>query len=293
MIALSEFNIPEKGYPSQMCYVNGHIVMTGFTNDTIRVYHEETGSMLQEWNSCHMFPRLMAFEAEGKEYLLEGCTYYTCMAIRGYESPETSSSSKVFYEHMAPDAMMCKGPTGTIFLVEKKSVKQLRYSAGKFHLSGEFSCELEYVNEICYYEKYGIVVVLHEDCKTLTGVILATGQVAWKRTKIQFGSPAKVLDYFKDVLIIPDGRVCIFTLWKLFLLDPKTGTIVCELLDFTSSRCIRKIATRRNGFQQRFAIQHSNHSIDKIQISVFYLLPERCLPLRNIISDEENSNTHE
>ena len=132
--------------------------------------------------------------------------------------------------------------------------------------------------------------MLHEDQETLTGIILATGQVAWKRTEIQFGSPAIVLNYLRNVLIIPDGRVCIFNLWNLVVLDPKSGTIMYELLDFTSSGCIRKIATHNNGFQQRFAILHSRGDT---KISIFYLLPERCLPLRSIISDEENSKTNE
>ena len=49
--------------------------MTGFTPKTIRVYREETGSVLNEWNTCHLFPRLMVLDADGEEYLLESCIY--------------------------------------------------------------------------------------------------------------------------------------------------------------------------------------------------------------------------
>ena len=49
--------------------------MTGFAPKTIRVYREEIGSVLNEWNTCHMFPRLMAFGVDGEEYLLESCIY--------------------------------------------------------------------------------------------------------------------------------------------------------------------------------------------------------------------------
>ena len=115
---VSQFSIGEVKYSSEMCYVNGNIIMTGFTPKTIRVYHEETGSLLNEWNTCHMFPRLMAFETDGKEYLLEGCIY--CKVIRGYEFPETSSSHTPFHKHITPH-VMCKGPTDTILLFESRN----------------------------------------------------------------------------------------------------------------------------------------------------------------------------
>ena len=290
MTTLSQFNISGVEFLSEMCYLNGNIVMAGFTPETIRVYHEKNGSVLNEWKSCHRLPRLMGFEVEGKEYLLESCTF--CRVIRGYESPETSSSCKIFYEHTEHIAMMCKGPTGTLLLVEKKSIKQLRYSEEKFHLASEFSIKLEEVQDVCYYEKYGIVVVLHEDRETLTGVVLATGQTAW-RTKIHYGSPAKFLAHLKNVLIIPDGRVCIFNSRKLVVMDPKNGTIMYELLDFTNSGNIRKIVARTNGFQQIFAVHHRKGPLEETEISIFYLLPDWRLPLRNIISDEKNSKTNE
>ena len=141
-------------------------------------------------------------------------------------------------------------------LDDEKSIKQLRYSEDKFHLVDQFSFDLENIDNMCYYERYGIVIVLHRDWRTLTGIMLATGQVVWKHTEVQYRNPPNVsdpvtLDYFQDVLTIPDGRICVLNLWKLFVLDAKDGTIRYELLDVTGSGSIWKIATRTNGFQQK------------------------------------------
>ena len=141
MTTLSQFNTTEVDFPSAMCYVNGNIVMGGVHPKTIRVYHEGTGRVLNEWNSCHTYPCLLMFETEGKEYLLECCTL--CKVIRGYESPETTYSCKIMYEHTGHITLICKGPTGTILLVEQKSVKQLGYSDGKFHHASDFSVHLK------------------------------------------------------------------------------------------------------------------------------------------------------
>ena len=59
LVLVSQFKIGEMKYLSEMCYVNGNVVLTGFTPETIRVYHEETGSILNQWKSCHVLPRLM------------------------------------------------------------------------------------------------------------------------------------------------------------------------------------------------------------------------------------------
>ena len=275
MSFISQFDIGEMKYTSGMCYINGNLVMR--TAKTIRVYHEESGNILNEWKRCH-WSHLMAFKLHRKEYLLEGCV--DCKLIRGYESPETSSSYKIFKEDVTPNAM-CKGPKGTILVLEEHSIKQLSFSDGQFNLKNTFSFKLENIKNTCYCEKYGIVVVLHTDRKSLTGVRLATGEVVWKCTEITFGSPAKILLCFQDILTIPDGRICTFHFDKLFVLDPKNGTIRHELFSCEGPGCIWNVATRNNGFQQRFAIKHG--ILEQTQISVHYLMPERCLPLQTIV----------
>ena len=277
MTFISQFNSGEVKYNSQMCYVNGNIVNSGHTPETIRVYHQETGSILNEWNTCHVFPRLMAFEMEGKEYLLEGCK--VCEVVRCYESPETSSGYKTLCEDVVP-YVMCQGPNNTVLVFEEKNIiKQLRFSEGNLNLANKLSLELEDVANMCYCEKNGIVVVIQQDQKTFTGVALATGEVVWKHTKIKFGSPAKDLDYFRDVVTIPDGRICISTLQGLFVLDSKDGSIKYQLFDLEFRGIIWCTATCNNGYQQRLAIDHGHHG-EVEQISVYDLLPERWLPLQ-------------
>ena len=123
--------------------------------------------------------------------------------------------------------------------------------------------------------------MIHKDREFLRGVRLATGEVVWKHTQINFGSGTKVLDYFTDVFIIPDGRICIFNLFKLFVLDPKCGAIKYELFNQEGPGCIWSIATSNNGFHERFAIQHGK--LKQTQISVCGVLPVFCLPLQNIV----------
>ena len=290
MAFISQFTISEVKYTSQMCYVNGNLVMRGHSPETIRVYQEETGSVLQEWNSCHSIPCLMAFEMEGKEYLLTGCT--NCKVIGGYVSPETSSSHKILYEDIVPSAM-CKGPNNTVLVLDEKNViKQLRFFEGCFNLVHKFSYEFATVSNMCYCEQYGNVVLVNNDKKTLRGVALATGEVVWARTEIQFGSPTKVLNNLKDVLTISYGRICISTLRGLFVLDSKDGNIKYELFCLEGHGCIWCIATCDNGYQQRLAIHHGPYGEEE-HISFYKLLPEPWLPLQNIIPDEENAKTKE
>ena len=289
MISISQFPIGEVKYPSQMCYVNGNIVIRGFTPKTIRVYQEETGSVLNQWSTCHMFPRLITFQMEGKEYLLEGCR--DCKVICSYESPETSSSYKTLCKDIVP-YVMCQGPNNTVLVLdEKNTIKQLCFSGGRFNLVHKFSNELENVITMCYCEKNGIIVMIHTDKKSLTGVTLATEEVVWKHTEIQFGSPAKILSYFTDVFTISDGSICIFNLDELFVLDSKDGTIKYKLFHYKGLGWIWSIATSNIGFQQRFAFHHGK--LKQTQISLYKLLTERWLPLQNIMSDEEILQTNE
>ena len=155
---LSQFNIGEMRYPSEICYVNGNLVVhfVGATANTIRVFHEKSGRVLQEWNRCHARPHLMMFKINEKEYLLEGCRY--CRMIRGYESPETSSCNKIFYKDIAPDTM-CKGPNNTLLVLENNSIKQLHFSEGHFNLTEQFPYELEDVHNMCYCKNYGIIIL--------------------------------------------------------------------------------------------------------------------------------------
>ena len=144
---------------------------------------------------------------------------------------------------------------------------------------------------MCYCEKNGIVVVIQQDQKTVTGVALATGEVVWKHTGIKYASPAKVLDHFMDVFTIPDGRIYISSLQGLFVLDSKDDGIKDKLFQMESPGYIRSIATHNNGYQQRFAFHHGG--VEQTSISFYKLLPERWLPLQNIIPDEENAKTNE
>ena len=133
MTFISQFTVGEVKYPSQMCYVNDNLVTDRVTPETIRVYHEGTGSVLNEWNTCHIFPCLMEFQIEGKEHLLVGCMH--CKVIRGYESPETSSSYKTLHRDIVP-YVMCQGPNNTVLVLDEKNfIKQFRFSEGYLNLA--------------------------------------------------------------------------------------------------------------------------------------------------------------
>ena len=285
MTFMSQFPIGEVKYSSQMCYVNGNIVIRAQNPQTITVHHEETGILLQEWKTCHVFPALLSFEMEGKEYLLEGCT--VCRVIRSYESPEISSSYKTLYKDIYP-SIMCQGPINTVLVLEDNdSITQLRFSEGHFKIANIFSNEIKDIRNMCYCERNGIVVMVHinqNHQKTLTGVALATGEVVWKHTAIQFGFPPNVLDCFR----IPDGRICIDNLGKLFVLDTKDGSIKYKFFDLEIRGSIWSVATCCSGYQQRLAFQHGKLNRSNVEQISVYISPKRWLPLQNIIPDEEN-----
>ena len=124
-----------------------------FASGAIKVFDEETSSVLHEWKSCPGAKSLMAFEIDGKEYLLEGCD--TCGVIRGYESPEKSHSYTTFCETTKPN-MMCSGNANTIIVFEngptKGSIRQLRFDGGKF-LPDAFSFETNKVKDMTFSAK--------------------------------------------------------------------------------------------------------------------------------------------
>ena len=254
------FSIADTGmFVVTMCFVKGFLVVTGRPYGKCayktKVY-DERGTLLKEWEPCHAKACIMGFSVHGKEYLLESCTI--CQMIRGYEFPQIEC--KVLCERISANAM-CKGPDGTILVLhwEQKGIKQFRFSQGQFHLVKQFPMEFADAHSLCYSGQFAIL--LHKDTKTFTGINLATGEVVWQKTEIQFSSSNK----FRDILTLPDGRICIFTNKEIFALDPKDGTILCNLSDLKDKGMIRAVSTSHNSNQQILAIaQYTEISVYQI-----------------------------
>ena len=156
---------------------------------------------------------------------------------------------------------MCQGPDGTILVLhrEEKGIKQFCFSQDQFHFIKQFSLEFADAHNLCYSDQFA--TLLHKDTKTFTGINLATGEVAWQKTEIQFSSSNKL----RDILTLPDGRICIFTSKEIFALDPKDGTILCNLSDLKDKGIIRAVSTSHNSNQQILAIaQYTEISVYQI-----------------------------
>ena len=281
-----------------MCYVNGNLVVTtrpfGKPTWKTKVY-DERGRLLTEWEQCHWQPStsMMGYEIDGRDYLLVGCK--VCEMIRGYEFPQIKC--KILGKGISPGCM-CKGPDNTILVFEQKSIKQFRYSEGQFrlmeqvHLVREFSVGFRDVSGLCFSDNSGLVIVLHYDRKTLTGFHFTSGQVAWQHTAIIFGCSSQVLTDFRHILTLPDGRVCVFTNKESSVLDTTDGTILYMLHDFAEVNLISAVATCFNGNQQKLAIQHNGSRTRVYEVS-FQSPNLFCnFPLKDIITDDENTEAN-
>ena len=222
---------------------------------------DETGRLRKEWKPCHMLPTMMALKIHGKEYLLEGCI--TCEVIRGYEFPHTKS--KILCRHISPK-VMCKGPENTVLVFEevKKAIKQLRFCGGKLLEIQQFSAELEDVRGMCFSDKLGLAVLLHDDGKTITGINFASKKLAWQHTEIHFGFSSKCPNIC-DILMLPDGRLFVFTCKASFAMDPMDGSFLHKLIDLKDPGLIWTVTTCQSDKEQKLVIAHE---IDT-HISVF------------------------
>ena len=258
------FSIPDTGmFVVTMCFVNGSPVVTGHpygkSTYTTKVY-DDRGILLKEWEPCHALACIMGFSIHGHEYLLESCT--NCEMIRGYEFPQTEC--KILCKRISANAM-CKGPDGTILVLhsEQKGIKQFHFSQGQFHLVEQFSVELVDPCSLCYSDQFAIL--LHNDGKTFTGMNLATGEVTWRKTENQLSPSTQVPKKLRDIVTLPDGRICIYTQKDIFAVDPKDGTVLCHLIHLKDKGIIRGVAASHNSNQQILAIaQYTEISVYQI-----------------------------
>ena len=229
----------------------------------------------------------MALEIMGKEFLLEGCP--KCKLIRAYEFPDGTVT--VLWEDISPTTM-CKGPDGSILVFdeEKKSVLQMDRAGIKFHTSYSFG--RENVFKMGYSD--GTVVILEGDRNVLTGVRLETGLVAWQIKDIQFGPQSQDVNNLQNTLTLPDERICVFSNRKLFVLDPKDGTILYTLLDSEQLKLgtIWEIANSCSEIENIFAILHGE--LQHTKITCYKLTPSQIdwnIKLQYIMSGEGNPDT--
>ena len=256
MFQVASFGVGAVNDTGDMCYVDGALVMARFSPDVIRVHQEKTGRVLREWTSCprsHRSTSLVALRIGQEHFFLQGCP--TCQVIRGYKI--TKATNKVLCQNIAP-SLMCLGPESTILVLENelKCVKKLRYSGGQLQITRQFSLGLDDITGLCFSNHNGIVVVIHGDRKRITGLHLATGAVAWQRTRIPYNSPSQPVICINDIAALPDGRIFFVANYKrIFVLDPKDGaSLYTTYLD--NFGLIWTIATCRSGNQQKLAVQY-------------------------------------
>ena len=290
----SQFNITEENMTIMMCNMcnvkdNIVVTITYIEESTYKTkVYDETSNLVKEWASCHLRRPIMGFEIQGKEYLLEGCRI--CKVIRGYEFPQIET--KILSQGISP-SVMCKGPDGTILVFDfmQESLKQLRYCDGKFLLAMEFAVEHNDVHSLCFSENCGLVIALHDDRKTLTGLHFPSGQVAWQHKEIQSGSSSQFLTDFRSISVLPDGRVCIFTHEEIFALNPVNGAFLYRLHRFHDPMFTRAAATCYNGNQQKLATFALPETVYVYDVPFEPLEGPSFLHLKDIVCDEETMDT--
>ena len=127
------------------------------------MYHGKTGFVLGEQKSCtHLSTEkvhhtLLPYQTDGKEYLLEGCT--GCTVIRVYECPLNSAPISQF--PITP-RLMCKGPQGTILVLDETNKIIAKYS---FMRNIQYRRDLDFnettrVHAMRYSDKHDLIIVL-------------------------------------------------------------------------------------------------------------------------------------
>ena len=230
----------------------------------------------------------------GKDHLLEACQFY--MIIQSYEIPEIRLHGRtILPKNKCPSilpknncpSIFSEGPDSTILAFDKKqkSILQFRYSRAQFHLADEFSVAFEDILSMCFSGHCGIVTVLYSDRKTMTGVSLARGQVAWKKS----GTPTYNLDHLENVFTFPDGRVGVFNYRHLYALDPKDGTVLHVLFYLHGPGTIWAMASCYSENQQKLVIH--NGTPEQTQISVY----QAChyIKMEDIKLEETNVKTND
>ena len=283
----SRFNTEETLPPTGICYADKHpIILTGHFSDNeyfqkVKVFHEDTRIVLKELKKCHRVSSIMSYKIEGKEYLLEGCPI--CQVIRSYQLLQADNTSTILKEDIRPHCLF-KGPEETVLVFDKEnsSILKMNQSEGQFRLLGHIKVVLEDVQGLCYCSRYDIVIALHSDGKGITGIQLATGQVAWQHSEIQFDSSPCVVDQINGIVTLPDDRVCLFDDNKLYALNPEDGTIISTVLNQENFWRIWAVSTYNIDNHKKLAIAHSEMEQDIV--SIYHFCPNVGLPLRQIIS---------
>ena len=190
-------------------------------------------------------------------------------------------------------SIMCRGPSGTILVFDDDlwAIYQLEYLHGAFYFIDQWPAGPEGIVRMCYSDKCQILVVLHVDELSLTGIHLPTGQVAWRQNDLRSNSPEKHTSTSGEIAPLPDRTFCLLNGTEIIVLDSLTGSIMYALVDLGDLEGpIWTMATMSDDKQQKFAIQHG--PVDEIQITVysapyFQYKVNPYLPLRDFNSNEK------
>ena len=184
-------------------------------------------------------------------------------------------------------SIMCKGPAGTILVFDDDlwAIYQLEYLHGAFYFIDQWPVGPEGIVRMCYSDKCQILVVLHVDKFSLTGIHLPTGQVAWRQNDLETPSSTS-----GEIGPLPDGTFCLLNGTEIIVLDSLSGSIMYALVDLGDLEGpIWTMATTSDDKQHKFAIQHG--TVDEIQITVysapyFQYRVNQYLPLRVFNSND-------
>ena len=202
---------------------------------------------------------------QGKEYLLEGCRI--CKMIRRYDF--SAMECNIVCERISP-SVMCRGPGSTILVFDDHlwAIYQLEYFQGAFYFINQWTVGREGVVRMCCSEKCHILVLLHVDKLSVTGMDVETGQVAWQQNVLQGNSPKQRTATSGEIAPLPDGTFCFLNGTEILVLDSLTGSTLYTLFDLGSLKGpIWTMSTVSDDKQQKFAFQHGPP--DEIQITVY------------------------
>ena len=233
MVCISRQDIGEGALESEMDFVSSNFLITEYSSftqntKTVKLKQKQSDSGSKERSGFQISPSLMVCETEGQGYLVEGCC--VCDVAKSYEFHQFVSTDQTDGQITSGVMCMRSGKTVLVYNREQRSITELLHCEKQFQVGAQYFIGMGDVLGICYSTEYDVMIVLHRDRKTISGLHLGTGDVAWQHTNIRCGSSQQVINNIQDVFTLPDRRVCIFCDNSLHALNPKDGTIVCRLL---------------------------------------------------------------
>ena len=224
-------------FPDAACFLGDRLVVRGHTTSGccfLDIYDFESGVLVdRSATKCgHYLPNgsLLSFQIRSillnKELLVEGCPHSTCESIRVYDVDARQIFSSC--ENVKPHKM-CAGPSNTLLMLDWKTDTLLRLVMFEGLRGPKLQVNCKHVSGMSYTDCYRLVILASKFIHQVTAIHVDTGDAIWTFEE----SGSNIALHPDDVIISPQGWICVTNGNNLLALDRHNGTHVDTLLENT------------------------------------------------------------